>query len=78
MSLLSLPLASQLTHHLTWSVSMPPPLPTQSGVSTRRMKTQGWWCSTTAYITFDEVKVPVTNLIGEENKGFKDATESKI
>ena len=43
----------------------------RKGVSTRRMKTQGWWSSTTAYITFDEVRVPVGNLIGEQNKGFK-------
>lgn len=32
---------------------------------------QGWWCSDTATIYFDNVKVPVGNLIGEEGKGFK-------
>ncbi|SDK13214.1 acyl-CoA dehydrogenase family protein [Microbulbifer yueqingensis] len=31
---------------------------------------QGWWCSDTASIFFDEVKVPRNNLIGEENGGF--------
>ena len=31
---------------------------------------QGWWCSDTATIYFDNVKVPVGNLIGEENMGF--------
>ena len=41
------------------------------GVSTRRMKTQGWWASTTAYVQFDDVRVPVGNLIGHENQGFK-------
>lgn len=41
------------------------------GLSVRRQKTQGWWISNTAYLTFDNVKVPVRNLIGEENKGFK-------
>lgn len=25
----------------------------------------------TAYITFDNVKVPVENLLGEENRGFE-------
>jgi acyl-CoA dehydrogenase len=32
---------------------------------------QGWWCSDTATVYFDNVKVPVENLIGEENQGFK-------
>ncbi len=31
-----------------------------------------FYCAgTTAYITFDEVRVPVENLIGEEHRGFK-------
>ena len=33
-------------------------------------KKQGWWASDTATLYFDNVRVPVTNLIGEENKGF--------
>lgn len=41
------------------------------GVETRRMKTQGWWISNTAYVTFENVRVPVKNLIGKENDGFK-------
>jgi len=32
---------------------------------------QGWWASDTATIYFDNVRVPVGNLIGEENQGFK-------
>ena len=41
------------------------------GVSTRRMDCQGVWSSGTTYITFEDVKVPVENLIGKENGGFK-------
>ncbi len=32
---------------------------------------QGWWASDTATIYFDDVRVPLANLIGEENKGFR-------
>ena len=41
------------------------------GVSTRRMDCQGVWSSGTTYVTFEDVKVPVGNLIGKENQGFK-------
>lgn len=42
-----------------------------AGVSwTKLDKKQGWWCSDTASIYFDNVKVPVENIIGEENQGF--------
>jgi len=44
---------------------------TMPGVTTRQMKCSGVWPSGTTYITFEDVKVPVENLIGEENKGFK-------
>ena len=41
------------------------------GVSRTRLdRKQGWWCSDTATLYFDNVKVPVGNLIGEENRGF--------
>jgi len=40
------------------------------GVTVRRMKTQGAWISGTALITFEDVKVPIENLIGQENYGF--------
>ena len=33
-------------------------------------KKQGWWASDTATLYFDNVRVPVENLIGEENQGF--------
>ena len=34
-------------------------------------KKQGWWCSDTATIYFDNVRVPIGNLLGPENQGFK-------
>ena len=40
------------------------------GITVRRMKTQGWWSSNTAYVVFEDVRVPIANLIGEENRGF--------
>jgi len=40
------------------------------GITCRKLETQGWASSNTAYITFDDVKVPVENLIGQENQGF--------
>jgi alkylation response protein AidB-like acyl-CoA dehydrogenase len=44
---------------------------TMPGVKTRHMPCMGVWASGTTYITFEDVKVPVENLIGKENKGFK-------
>lgn len=41
------------------------------GITCRKMKCSGVWASGTTYITFENVKVPVENLIGTENKGFK-------
>lgn len=41
------------------------------GVRTRRMDCQGMHCSGSTFVTFEDVQVPVENLIGEENKGFK-------
>ena len=48
-------------------------IPTDSeGFSRTQLdRKQGWWCSDTAPLYFDNVRVPVSNLIGEENQGFK-------
>jgi acyl-CoA dehydrogenase len=35
-----------------------------------KLKKTGWWASDTAEIFFSDCRVPVTNLIGGENKGF--------
>jgi alkylation response protein AidB-like acyl-CoA dehydrogenase len=40
------------------------------GIEARPLKKLGWHASDTAEISFDGVKVPVKNLIGEENMGF--------
>ncbi len=40
------------------------------GVSATKLDKLGWRASDTAEIAFDNVKVPVANLMGEENKGF--------
>lgn len=41
------------------------------GVFLRQMKRQGLWSTGTAFIIFDNVKVPVENMVGDENVGFK-------
>ncbi|KAI9313275.1 acyl-CoA dehydrogenase/oxidase [Dichotomocladium elegans] len=41
------------------------------GLETKQIKTSYSASAGTAYVTFDNVKVPVENLLGEENKGFQ-------
>ena len=35
-----------------------------------KLKKSGWWASDTAQIFFDNCRVPIENLVGEENQGF--------
>jgi alkylation response protein AidB-like acyl-CoA dehydrogenase len=41
-----------------------------AGVSATKLDKLGWRASDTAEIAFDNVKIPATNLMGEENQGF--------
>lgn len=36
----------------------------------KKLQKTGWWASDTAELSFDSCRVPVANLIGEENQGF--------
>jgi acyl-CoA dehydrogenase len=40
------------------------------GFTRSPMRKMGWWCSDTATLYFDNVRVPVANRIGAENAGF--------
>ncbi len=41
------------------------------GFTRYELKKMGWWSSDTATLRFDNCRVPVANLIGEENAGFR-------
>jgi len=40
------------------------------GLSQTPLKKMGWWASDTAALHFEDCRVPLENLIGEENAGF--------
>ena len=42
----------------------------RAGFTRTKLDKMGWWCSDTATLHFDGVRVPAANLIGEENRGF--------
>ncbi|KXS20634.1 acyl-CoA dehydrogenase NM domain-like protein [Gonapodya prolifera JEL478] len=46
-------------------------VPRGPGLTTRPMETMGGILSGTAFVTFDNVKCPVENVLGEVNNGFK-------
>ncbi|WP_431098343.1 acyl-CoA dehydrogenase family protein [Polaromonas aquatica] len=41
------------------------------GLSRSPLQKMGWWCSDTAHLRFDHVRVPARYLIGEEGTGFR-------
>ena len=41
------------------------------GLRRTPLQKMGWWCSDTAQIHFDDVRVPVENRVGDEGAGFK-------
>lgn len=41
------------------------------GLQRTELKKMGWWCSDTAHLRFDGVRVPADHLVGEEGAGFK-------
>lgn len=43
----------------------------RAGFARTELEKMGWWASDTATLYFDEVRVPVENLIGQENDGFR-------
>lgn len=42
-----------------------------AGISRSALHKMGWWCSDTAHIRFDSVRVPTRYLLGGEGAGFK-------
>ena len=46
-------------------------IPRSQGLSTKKMKMGGQWSAGTTYVDFEDVEVPVENLIGVEGEGFK-------
>ncbi|WBY02335.1 acyl-CoA dehydrogenase family protein [Ramlibacter tataouinensis] len=41
------------------------------GITRTPLKKMGWWCSDTAHLHFDHVRVPAAYLLGAEGQGFK-------
>ncbi|GAA5938284.1 acyl-CoA dehydrogenase family protein [Sporobolomyces koalae] len=46
-------------------------IPRSEGVKTRRMNMSGQHCAGTTFLTFEDVRVPVENIIGPKDHGFK-------
>lgn len=44
---------------------------TMPGISATKLDKLGWRASDTGEIAFDQVKVPIENLLGDENQGFQ-------
>jgi len=44
----------------------------------RKLAKMGWLCSDTAELSFQDVRVPATNLVGEENTGFAQIAQNFV
>ncbi len=42
-----------------------------AGLSRSPLQKMGWWCSDTAHLRFDKVRVQARYLVGEEGAGFR-------
>jgi acyl-CoA dehydrogenase len=42
-----------------------------AGLSRQKLEKMGWWCSDTAHLRLDRVRVPARYLLGEEGAGFR-------
>lgn len=47
-----------------------------SGITRTKIPTMGWWAGNTAYIIFENVRVPKSHLIGKINEGFRYVMEN--
>ncbi|MBM3567354.1 MAG: acyl-CoA dehydrogenase [Alphaproteobacteria bacterium] len=43
----------------------------RAGFTRSKLEKMGWWCSDTATLRFEGVRVPMANVIGGENQGFR-------
>ena len=46
------------------------------GLTRSKLDKMGWWCSDTAQLHFENCRVPLENLIGDENAGFRMVMEN--
>ena len=46
------------------------------GLTRTPLAKMGWWCSDTAQLHFDQCRVPLDHLIGDENAGFRMVMEN--
>lgn len=46
-------------------------IPRGPGVVTKKIHLGGQWAAGTAYVSFEDVEVPVGNLLGKKDEGFK-------
>ena len=69
----------QFTHRKGWGATTGPGMggismllvERSEGLTTSKIKTSYSPAAGTAYVFYDNVKVPVGNLLGEENQGFR-------